>query len=95
MTTTLSTAQLFAVSVTSFADSVHRTDKHAAIKWFRVLMAEVETAQDQGASLRELLRSKPVLSAYLALALQGAESIPTINPDELREFRSYCGIWRN
>ena len=30
-----------------------------------------------------------------SLALQGAESIPTITADDLRKLRSFCGIWRN
>ncbi len=95
MITTLAMSQILAVSVASFSDAVNRNDKHGAVKWFHVLIAEIETEGDQGAALRELLRAKPPLCAYLTLALQGAESIPTITADDLRKLRSFCGIWRN
>lgn len=95
MITTFGMSQSLSISVTSFSDAVNRNDKHGAAKWFRLLIAEIETAGDQGAALRELLRAKPPLSAYLTLALQGAESIPTITADDLRKLRSFCGIWRN
>lgn len=95
MTATLSICRLMAVSVASFSDAVNRNDQHRAAKWFHILIAEIETTGDQGAALRDLLRAKPPLSAYLTLALQGAESIPTITADELRNLRSYSGIWRN
>lgn len=91
----LSMSQIMSVSVASFSDAVNRNDKHGAAKWFHVLLAEIETAADQGAALRELLRAKPPMSAYLTLALHGAESIPTIAADDLRKLRSYSGIWRN
>ena len=95
MITTLAMSQIMSVSVASFSDAVNRNDKHGAAKWFHLLIAEIETACDQGAALRELLRAKPPLCAYLTLALQGAESIPTITADDLRKLRSFCGIWRN
>lgn len=95
MINALPLSQIFSVFVVSFSDAVNRNDKHGAAKWFHLLIAEIEAACDQGEALRELLRAKPPLCAYLTLALHGAESISTIAADELRKLRSYSGIWRN
>lgn len=79
--------------VQSFVDAVDRCSGILAVKWARSV--NEHAAKDRGAELRELLARRKPLAAFLTLALVGADAMPGIDPDLVRELRNYAGIWKH
>jgi hypothetical protein len=76
-----------------FVDAVDRRSASLAVKWARSV--NEYAAKDRGAELRELLARRKPLAAFLTLALVGADALPGLAPELVRELRNYAGIWRN
>jgi hypothetical protein len=71
-----------------FADAIQSRKQHSAKVSAQRLIEHA--VRDRGTELRDAMRSKPQLSAFLTVALSGAEAL--VGVEAVRELRNLSGI---